>query len=118
MNERQRQEASRRALLHVCYQAVCRAARAGHSPYADPQGLAMVGEAIAEKIEQWLTDGRKDILTFQAEDADTYDYFCAIIDEIHKTLPITRQINVVLHMERLSEKEKTPYATATIDGSG
>lgn len=103
---------SRNALLHICYQAT-RVAAAIHNPWADPQDIAKIGEALAGKIEQWLTTDRKSVLVFQAEDADNYDYFCTILDEIHKTLPVTQFFNVVLHVERLTKERPQHAPTAT-----
>jgi hypothetical protein len=110
-------QASRNELLHICYQAV-RAAAAVHNPYADPQAIALVGETLAEKIEGWLTTDRKVGLVFQASDADNYDYFCCILDEIHKQLPITQHFNVILHVERLTLKEQPQHAPTAIDRGG
>ncbi len=109
---------SRNSLLHICYQAA-RAAAAAHNPYADPQEIALVGETIAGKIEEWMTKTNRDtVMTFTALDADNYEYFCTLLDEIHKTLPITQFFNVVLHVERLTPQEQPQHAPTAINSGG
>lgn len=111
-------QASRNVLLHICYQAV-RAAAEVHNPYADPQAIALVGETLAGKIEAWMKTDRKSQVVFKAEDADSYEYFCTILDEIHKQLPVTQHFNVILHVERLANKENhAQHAPTTIDSGG
>ncbi len=102
---------SRRALLHIFYEAA-RTAAATHNPYADPATIASVGEALAEKIETFLTGKGDHLVEFEVDDADTYDYICAILDEVHKTIPITQYFNVKLFMQRL---ERISDATPTPD---
>lgn len=107
-------QTSRRAVLHICYAAV-RAAAAVYNPYADPRAMAEVAEALAAKIETFLTSKRDYMVEFTTSDADNFDYLCAILDEVHKTLPITQYFNVILHMERVKRVKENSHAATTVD---
>lgn len=104
----------KKALLKLCYLTVRRVGPK-HNSY-DSMMQATFAEALYERIEQYIKAQPSDIIVeFEVEDADTYDYFCEILDELQQTLPFMDHFNVKLVMNRLIYREGSD-ATTAIDG--
>jgi hypothetical protein len=107
----------KKALLHLCYQAV-RETAPKFGCY-DSILQAELAEALAARIEEFIkAQPSKEIVEFRCNDADTYDYLCAILGKLQETLPFMNHFNVILHIERLVvvKKEDTNAAAATDSG--
>jgi hypothetical protein len=109
----------KKALLHLCYQAV-RETAPKYGCY-DSILQADLAEALVSKIEDFikLDPSKREIVEFRCNDADTYDYLCAILGKLQETLPFMNHFNVILHIERIVVvKKEDMNAAATSDSGG
>jgi hypothetical protein len=93
----------KKALLQLCYQTV-REIGPKHGTY-DPMAQAAVAEALTDKMVEFVKgQPSKTVMAFTVSDANTYDYFCDVLDSLQQTLPWMDHFNVVLHMERVNTR--------------
>lgn len=97
-------DTGKKALLHLCYMTV-RQVGPKHGSF-DSLTQAHVAEGLADKIEQFIKSmPNNNIMEFEVQDADTFDYLCDILNTLQQTLPFMNRFNVILHIERLVREE-------------
>jgi hypothetical protein len=101
--QRQISEASRSAILQLCYASAVKAATE-RGAY-DVKQLTTFAETLAWRIEQWIVGGdHEEIIEINACDLDTFHYLNDILNHLQQTLPLIAHFDVVVTLRRLEGK--------------
>lgn len=92
----------KQVVLELCYAAVQKAATV-HGSY-DTHAMTTVAEALTEEIVACANDSRKKV-EVHTDQVDTYQYLCAIFKELEHFIPLVRQFNVCLAVNRLGNPQ-------------